>query len=90
MAILAGDLLDAACDPLPNWTDTTTVDSGTGPADACSDTCVADCYCCSAGDGPTVLVTDDPLGFLQMTPSSITRRGPSRTFAPPDQPPTRL
>lgn len=91
MAVVAGDLLDAACDPLPTWTDTTTVEAGSGgDADACSDICVADCYCCNAGDGPTVIAAADPLDFLQMTPLSVARRRPSPTSAPPDQPPTRL
>lgn len=91
MAVLAADLLDAACDPLPRWTDVTTVASGPdGEADACTGTCIADCFCCSAADGPAFVAAGDPLDFLQMAALVITLPGPSRTSAPPDQPPTRL
>lgn len=91
IAVLAGDLLDTACDPLPQWTDRTTVGASSGgDADQCTGTCVADCYCCSALDGPIIAAAADPLGFLRMAAFVITHPGPSRTTAPPDQPPTRL
>ncbi len=91
MAVVAAELFDAACDPFPGVTQAATVAAdGAGDADQCADTCVADCYCCSALDGPSVSAPDDPLGFLRMATFLIPPQGPSRTTAPPDQPPTPL
>ncbi len=91
MAVIAGDLLDTACDPLPGLTQTATIAASSGAdADQCAGTCVADCYCCNGLDGPAIDAAEDPLGFLRMAASLIPPQGPSRTTAPPDQPPTRL
>jgi hypothetical protein len=95
MVNLAGDLLDAACDPIPSPTLATTV-AADQPAEAdacggtCGGTCVADCYCCSAVDGLAVDAATNPLGFLRMTTLPVPPQAPSHTAAPPDQPPTRL
>ena len=91
MAVVAGDLLDAACDPFPGLTQPVTIAAGTDTDDdQCTDTCVADCYCCSALDRASMSAPDDPLGFLRMATFVIPPQGPSRTTAPLDQPPTRL
>lgn len=91
MAVVAGELLDAACDPFPGLTQPAAIAAGSGgEVDQCSDTCIADCYCCSALDRPSMDVPEDPLGFLRMATFRIPSQGPSRTTAPPDQPPTRL
>jgi hypothetical protein len=59
-AVVCADMtLDAACDPirLPGPVSTVpafSADTGTG--DACADTCVADCFCCSRSEtaGPAL------------------------------------
>ena len=61
-AVVSADVtLDAACDPirLPGPASTVpalTADAGTG--DACEDTCVADCFCCSRSEtaGPALIL----------------------------------
>ena len=91
MAVVAGDLMDAACDPFPALTQPTAIAAGSDrDADQCTDICVADCYCCSALDSASMDAPDDPLGFLRMATFVIPPQGPSRTTAPPDQPPTLL
>ena len=89
MVVIAGDLLDTECDPLPRPTPTAMV-AAAGADDQCTGTCVADCYCCSGLAGPAIDDAEDPLGFLRMATFLIPLQGPSRTTAPPDQPPTRL
>ena len=93
LATIAGDLLDAACDPLPPDSQTATLSAQSdvdADAEQCAGICVADCYCCCAVDGPTADAVRGPLGFLRMATDLIPPRGPSRTTAPLDQPPTRL
>jgi hypothetical protein len=90
-ALIASDSLDADCDPFPAHVQgaAMTAEGGAAP-DACARTCVADCFCCSAVDGPAVDAATDPLGFLRMATTVTAAQAPSRTPAPPDQPPTLL
>lgn len=91
MAMVGVDLLDAACDPLPGISDVTSIAANTdGKAEACAGTCVADCFCCSALDGPLRSPAAEPLDFLRMAALVIAPAPPTRTSPPPDQPPTRL
>jgi hypothetical protein len=91
VAILSGDLLDAACDPLPRVLDGTTIEAGdVVHADGCAGTCIADCHCCSAIDGPAIDAVADPLGFVGMAASVIRKPAPWLAVPPPDEPPTLL
>lgn len=91
MAAVGSDLLDVACDPLPTWSDVTTLEAGSGDGgEGCAETCVPDCYCCCAVDDPATVAAQASLDFLHMATVVMARPVDSRTAAPPDQPPTRL
>ena len=56
VALVLGDLSDAACDPI-GWPGPASdaalsgLEAG-GPDDACATSCVQDCFCCSRSEAP--------------------------------------
>jgi hypothetical protein len=53
-AVVCADVtLDAECDPIgiPRSASTAVFAADAGTGDACAETCVGDCFCCSRSDG---------------------------------------
>ena len=93
-AVLCADVtLDAACDPigLPGPAASATAfsaDAGTG--DACADTCVADCFCCSRSEtaGPALILPG--LTVLAQAAAAIPPSVPAVVQPVPEPPPLAL
>ena len=93
-AVVCADMtLDAACDPvrLPGPASTVpafSADAGTG--DACADTCVADCFCCSRSEtaGPALVLP--ALTALAQVPYPSAESVPAVVRPVPQPPPLAL
>ena len=93
-AVVCADVtLDAACDPirLPGPASTVpafSADAGTG--DACADTCVADCFCCSRSEtaGPALILPG--LTVLAQAAAAIAASVPAVVQPVPEPPPLAL
>jgi hypothetical protein len=93
-AVVCADItLDAACDPiaLPGAESSVpafSVDTGTG--DACGDTCVADCFCCSRSEtaGPALILPS--LTELAQAPSPSPASVPTVVRPVAEPPPLAL
>ena len=93
-AVVCADVtLDAACDPirLPGLASTVTAFSAdTGAGDACSDTCVADCFCCSRSEtaGPALILPG--LSLLAQAGAASPAFVPAVVQPVPEPPPLAL
>lgn len=93
-AVVCADVtLDAACDPirLPGLASSLpalTADAGTG--DACEDTCVADCFCCSRSEtaGPALVLPG--LSLLARAAGATAAFVPAVVRPVPEPPPLAL
>ena len=93
-AVVCADVtLDAACDPigLPGAASAAAAFSADNEArDACAETCVADCFCCSRSEtaGPAVVLPG--LTALAQAPSPDPASVPSVVRPVPEPPPLAL
>jgi len=70
-AVVCADVtLDAACDPirLPSPESTAVLSAGSEASDACAETCVADCFCCSRSETAVPAVALPGLTALAQAP----------------------
>ncbi len=91
-AVVCADVtLDAACDPigLPG-SGSTAAASSADPGDACADTCVADCFCCSRSEPPGVALILPGLTALAQAPSLDPAKVPAVVRPVPEPPPLAL
>jgi hypothetical protein len=91
--VCADMTLDAACDPirLPGPASTVPVFSAeTATGDACADTCVADCFCCSRSEtaGPELVLP--ALTALAQVPYASPEPVPAVVRPVPQPPPLAL
>ena len=93
-AVVCGDMtLDAACDPirLPAPAATAAAFSAdTVAADACAESCVPDCFCCSRSETAGPALTLPPLTALAQSPSPSPASLPSVVRPVPEPPPLAL
>jgi hypothetical protein len=93
-AVVCADVtLDAACDPigLPRAASAEAeFCTGSGPADACAETCVPDCFCCSRSEtaGPALVLPG--LTVLAQALSPDTASVPAVVRPVPQPPPLAL
>ena len=93
-AVVCADVtLDTACDPigLPGPATTATAFSAdAGASDACADTCVADCYCCSRSETPGPALRLPALTALAQAPVLNPASVPAVVLPVPEPPPLAL
>jgi hypothetical protein len=93
-AVVCADVtLDAACDPIGLAGPASTAaafSADTGTGDACAETCVADCFCCSRSEtaGPALILP--ALTALAQAPSSSPAFMPAVVRPVPEPPPLAL
>jgi len=93
-AVVCADVtLDAACDPirLPGTASTVPAFAAeTGSGDACADTCVADCFCCSRSEtaGPALILPG--LTVLAQAAAASPHSVPAVVRPVPEPPPLAL
>lgn len=92
-AVCADVTLDAACDPigLPGPAKTAAVFcSDTGADDACAQSCVPDCFCCSRSETAGQALTLPPLTALAQAPTPIADSALAVVRPVPEPPPLAL
>lgn len=90
LLVIAADLSDDACHPLPHGRTQATSISGALAGDACASACVPDCYCCSTISVTVAYVPQQATGAATPLLAPAARSYPPGVRPLPYHPPLTL